>query len=123
MHLKIFFVALFSSALFAPTATAGTSANKRVPAGDALLLGGSQPARVNFDGQNRGLTDIELIIVQEDQLKPVAVIAPRKRFEVSVKSNQTLLIRNTSDTKDAKVYWHISGYSKLAKPRLASEEE
>lgn len=99
-------------------AYAGNSSNNKIPEGNALLLGGTQPSRVDFDGQNRGSTDLELVLRNGDTEKRLAVITPREGFTESIPKYQTLVIKNLSDTQPAKVYWHISGYSKQANPRI-----
>lgn len=98
-------------------AHAGISKNNRIEAGNSLLLGGTQARGVDIDGQNRGQTELELYVRQQDTLKFLSRVSPGKSFYEFVPKNQTLVIRNTSDENSGKVYWHISGYSKSANPR------
>lgn len=113
--------AAFAFLAISSSAFAGISKNSKIPSGDALLLGGEQPRRVLIDGQNRGKTNIQLILKDNDKRKILAVVKPGKRFNQAVPKNQTLVIHNNSETETARVYWHISGYSKLANARIESK--
>ena len=113
-------VSLVVALLVAAPAYAGISDNDKINAGDALLIGGTQPAWIDIDGQNRGDTEIVLSIDDGETIKTVAAIAPGEKFIQSVPKNRTLVIGNSSENETARVYWHISGYSKQANPRFAS---
>lgn len=104
--------------MIATTAFTGVSQNNKIKRGNSLLLGGTQTGWIDIDGQNRGETELELFVRKGETLKLLARVKPGKGFNESVAKNQTLVIRNTSDETPAKVYWHISRYSKAADPRL-----
>lgn len=104
-------------------AIAGISANDKIYGGDALLIGGTQPGWIDIDGQNRGETDLILIIGDGGAAKEVETIAPGQRFIQSVPKDEVFVIRNASEEEAARVYWHISGYSDLADARLESETD
>ncbi len=103
------------------TATAGISANNKIAGGDALLLGGEQPGWIDIDGQNRGDYALTLIIQDGESEETVGSVLPGDRFNQSVPKGKVLLVRNTSVDSAARVYWHISGYSSAANPRLESQ--
>jgi len=63
----------------------------------------------------------QLIIRDGEKSKMIAVIEPGKGFNESVPRNRVFVIHNVSDDEPARVYWHISGYSKLANPRIETK--
>jgi len=109
--------------IFHTTASAGISKNSKISSNDALLIGGTQPAWIDVDGQNRGKNTLKLFVRDGDKDTFLATVEPGKGFNESVPKNKILVIENMSDDKNARVYWHISGYSKLANPRLNSSEQ
>jgi len=122
--MRVKFASLVSTAIVMSSAAfAGTSANSKVYAGDALLLGGAQPKSIAFDGQNRGDVDLELLIRSDEKITRMETIPPGDRFNQQVRKDEILIIRNTSDSEDVWVYWHIDRYSKTADPRRLSAEE
>lgn len=104
-------------------AMAGISANNNISASDALLIGGTQPDWIDIDGQNRGETDLTLIIRNDEKDQTIKTITPGERFIEAVPEDTVFVIRNASDSESAKVYWHISGYSNLANARLESKSD
>lgn len=120
---KVTLIALSAIALSSAPAMAGISANNKISGGDALLIGGTQPGWIDIDGQNRGETDLILIINNDGTAKTLDTIVPGERFIQAVPENGVFVIRNASDVEAAKVYWHISGYSDLANARLESESD
>lgn len=123
MKLKYFSLPILVFSMFAEIAAAGISKNSKINGGDALLIGGAQPGRIIVDGQNRGQTAIELFIQSKDGTKTVATIATGKAFNQSVRKEQTLVIKNLSQSEPAKIYWHVSRYSKFANARSVTLEK
>lgn len=120
---KISFSIVLASTIISTAASAGISDNTKISKGDSLLLGGKQTGSINVDGQNRGDSIVELSLLNDDGDKAVVTVLPGKGFSQYVPKNRTLIVRNLSETEAAKVYWHISRYSKSANPRFLSEEK
>lgn len=97
---------------------AGTSENTRIPAGQALLIGGDTPGSVDVDGQNRSRVKVEVLIERDRKRHVVQILEPREGFLQSLRKDETIVFRNTSTDQRALVYWHISGYSMAANPRV-----
>jgi len=112
-----------AGSLMSTAAFAGISQNNKIKAGNSLLLGGTQAGWIDVDGQNRGKTDLELLVRKGETLQLLTRVKPGKGFNESVAKNQILIIRNTSNETSARVYWHISGYSKAANPRIEENED
>lgn len=115
-------IAAVSLSVSAPLA-AGDSRNSRVPAGQALLIGGDTPRGIDVDGQNRSSVPVEMLVerANEDgvvERRVVRTLAPRERFVQYIRADEAVVFRNTSDEVRATVYWHVSGYSKAANPRI-----
>lgn len=123
MHRAKIITATIAALSLSQMATAGISKNSSIKGGDALLLGGEQPGRVDIDGQNRGDTDIELFIEGNDETQRIAIISPGERFYESVPKDRTFVIQNASDDETADVYWHISRYSNRANARFRTAGE
>ena len=114
-----------ASLLIASPALAGISKNSRVPAGFALVIGGETPRGIDVDGQNRGDVAVELLVERTDEngdaeRRLVRALAPRERFIQYIRADEAIVLRNTSDDARATVYWHVSGYSDSANPRIVS---
>ncbi|MEL7188224.1 MAG: hypothetical protein AAGK17_01625 [Pseudomonadota bacterium] len=99
-------------------ALAGISKNSRVPAGAALLIGGSTPKGIDIDGQNRSKVPVEMSVESDGERRFVRTLAPRERFVQYIRADETIVLRNLSDGERATIYWHVSGYSKQANPRI-----
>ena len=119
---KSIFLSVITPLLLAGLASAGISKNTPIKGGDALLLGGEQPGRIQIDGQNRGSTEVELLIENELGSDSVEIISPGGKFFQSVPRSQTLVIQNKSEDETARVYWHISRFSSQANARIRSDE-
>jgi len=109
--------------LFPVSAMAGISDNNKLKGGDSLLIGGTQPGWIEVDGQNRGATPIELSIRAGDKVKELGIVQPGKGFYESVRKNHVFVIRNVSPSEPAKVYWHVSRYSKTANARIEARKD
>lgn len=115
--------AILSVSLVAHVAHAGTSQNSTIAQGNAILLGGTQPSAIYFDGQNRGVVPIEILIENGNTRMIVKSVEPGQRFNQRIPKNQSMVLRNTSKTERARVYWHVSGYSSRVNLRRDSAEE
>ena len=110
-------IAAISFAMSAPL-SAGDSRNSRVPPGQSLLIGGDTPRGIDVDGQNRSSVPVEMLVERDGESRVVRTLAPRERFIQYIRPDETVVFRNTSNEVRATVYWHVSGYSKAANPRL-----
>lgn len=112
-----------ASLVIAAPVQAGISKNSRVPSGAALVIGGETPKGIDVDGQNRSSVPVEMLVesTSEDGTvtrRCVRILAPSERFMQYIRKDEGLVFRNSSDETRATVYWHVSGYSKQAKPRI-----
>ncbi|WP_108812300.1 hypothetical protein [Sphingorhabdus sp. Alg231-15] len=106
-----------TGSMIASAAHAGISQNNYIAKGDTLLLGGTQPKTISFDGQNRGDVAVEILLQNRTSRTLVRSIAPGESFNQSVPKNQVMVLRNKSNDQRARVYWHVSGYSSTVNPR------
>ncbi|MEL7197432.1 MAG: hypothetical protein AAGL10_03875 [Pseudomonadota bacterium] len=115
---KLSFAVATAALVIASPVLAGISKNSRVPAGSALLIGGDTPRGVDIDGQNRSTVRVDLLVERDGERRLVRTLEARESFMQYIRADETIVLRNTSDDARATIYWHISGYSKQANPRV-----
>ncbi len=110
-------VGALALALAAPL-NAGIAKNSSIPADRALVIGGETPGAVDVDGQNRSRVAVEMLVERDGKRRVIKTLAPRESFTQALRRDEAIVFRNTSSSQRAIVYWHVSGYSKAANPRV-----
>jgi hypothetical protein len=95
----------------AVAASAAINSNLQIEAGETFELGGGQAGSFTVTGRNTGPVAVEVLGKAEGAAAGVmrATVAPGARLEADFAPGEMALLRNTSNTKAARLKLRITG--------------
>ncbi len=87
----------------ASSAAFSTLSQTQIEGGQTFLLGGDQILPVLVEGRNTGPVAVEILTEKNGVRTPVLTVEPQQLFSKSFGARETILVRNTSDTRMALV--------------------
>lgn len=73
----------------------------QIPAGQTFVLGGGQGTPLRVSGRNSGPVAIVVEARSEAGVEPLVRLEPGERFSQLIPARVAVLLRNTSDTREA----------------------